>query len=151
MLVKYHFVLGAIFSILVYTLFQITPTQAIIIFLASFLIDFDHYLIYVIDKKNLSLKKSYKYFSQHKEKWVKLSKQQKNQYKNYLLIFHGIEFIILLLVLSFLSNIFLYILIGILFHLFLDYIDIIYYKGNISSKLSQIYVLITNKNKKQLV
>jgi len=151
MLVKYHVVLGAIFSILIYTLFELTPLQATIIFLASFLIDFDHYLIYIITQKNLSLKKAYKIFSQHKDKWVKLPKKKKSQYKEYLLIFHGIEFVILLIALSFLHNIFLFILIGILFHLVLDYIDIIYYNGFLSSKLSQIYVYLTNKNKRELI
>ena len=43
---KYHIIIGAIASILIYFIFQVTITQAAIIFLASFLIDIDHLFSY---------------------------------------------------------------------------------------------------------
>ena len=149
MLVKYHIILGAIASFLIYLAFQITPFQATIIFLASFLIDFDHYLAYIFYKKDLSLHHACLWFLERRRKWVKLTKKQKEEYKRVILIFHGIEFLIILLALSFYNKIFLFVLIGISIHLILDYIDQIYYGDKIYSKLSQIFVYLKNKNKKE--
>ena len=148
MLVKYHIILGALISILVYFIFTVTLIQTLIIFLSSFLIDVDHYLIFIFNQNSLSLKKAHKSFLNRRRKWIKLSNQEKEKYKRHILIFHGIEFIIILLILSFYIPIFKFILIGILIHLTLDYIDIFYFKDKLYSKVSQFYVILTNKRKK---
>jgi hypothetical protein len=122
--------------------------QTLIIFLSSFLIDVDHYLIFIFNQNSLSLKKAHKSFLNRRRKWIKLSNQEKEKYKRHILIFHGIEFIIILLILSFYIPIFKFILIGILIHLTLDYIDIFYFKDKLYSKVSQFYVILTNKRKK---
>jgi len=151
MLVKYHITIGAIVSTIIYIFFQITFLQALIIFLSSFLIDADHYLYYTIKNKNPSLKKAHKWFLKKRKKWVKLTKEQKQKYKHVIIIFHGIEFIIFIGIISIYIPIFIYILIGILIHLTLDFIELIYYKDKIYSKISQIYTHQKNKTKKEFL
>jgi len=54
------------------------------------------------------------------------------------------------LLLSFIHPMFVYVLFGITIHMFFDFIEIIYYKNPVYSKISQIYVYFSNKNKKPL-
>ena len=116
MLPKYHALLGFVFTYIFYWFTSITIFQASLIFLASVLIDFDHYIWYVQRKKDYSLKKSYI--------WLKKNLHFKKP-KPVMMIFHTIECIILIGILSFYFNIFLFILIGMLFHSILDVIDLI--------------------------
>jgi hypothetical protein len=147
MLPKFHIVLGAIASLIIYLIYPITLLQALTIFLSSVLIDVDHYLTHALKYKTLSLKKAKNYFLKRRNKWITLTSNEKQKIKRHLLIFHGIEFIAILLVLSFYNPIFKFILIGILIHLFLDYLDLIHYNDKIYSKFSQVYTQIKNKNK----
>ena len=149
MLPKYHIILGAIFSIIIYFIFPISIFQATIIFLASFLIDIDHYLVYVYKKKDINPLNSVKYFFKIRSKYLKLSKKQREQYKKPHFIFHGIETILLLYLLSLVNGIFLFILIGVIFHLILDYLEIIYYDFDFYDKASQIYLYYKNKGKRK--
>jgi hypothetical protein len=114
MLPKYHVLIGFIFSLAVYILFPVTPLQASVIFLSSFLIDFDHYLWYVFKKKDLSLRRAYFY----------LKSLGRKKHKKHLMIFHTLEFILIIGVLSLFFPIFFFLLIGILFHSLLDIIDL---------------------------
>ena len=113
MLPKAHIFYGAIFSIILY-LIGLSPFNSILIFLSSFLIDFDHYLWYVLKKKDFNLKKAF-YFLKEMEKK-----------KPMMMVFHTFEFILLILILSFFFNPFLFILMGMLFHSLLDLIDLKY-------------------------
>lgn len=115
MLPKSHIILGFIFSFSLYFLFpQITLFNLSLIFLASFLIDFDHYLWYVFQKKEISLKKSY-LFLKNNEKL-----------KRKLMLFHTLEFHILVFLLGFLWSGFHYILIGMIFHSLMDIVSLTY-------------------------
>ena len=100
MLPKYHVIIGAIATLIIQVVFQLTILQSLIIFFSSFLIDADHYLIYALKKKDWSLKNSRKYFFKRRKRWIKLSNKEKKQYKRPIYIFHGIEFWILLIILS---------------------------------------------------
>jgi len=148
MLPKYHILFGAIFSILAYIVFNLTLLQASLIFFSSFLIDVDHYLWFVFKRKNLNLASSYKRFVRKRKEYIALSLEQRKQYKKAFMIFHGIEFITLLIILSFFYNIFFFILIGVLFHLIIDWIEMIYLKMPLRYKLSQIYVFIYDRHRK---
>ncbi|VVB78729.1 Uncharacterised protein [uncultured archaeon] len=114
MLPKTHIIFGAIFSLIAYYFLSLDYLQSSLIFVSSFLIDFDHYMWYVNKKKDFSLKNSYYYL-----KKVRLNKPV-------MMIFHTIEFLFLVLLLSFLWNGFLFILIGMLFHSVLDIIQMAY-------------------------
>lgn len=118
MLPKVHIILGVLFSVLVWQLFQTTLLQAIIIFLASFLIDVDHYLDYAYHKRDISLKNSYFW-----------NKNLPIDHKALLHIFHTIEFFILIAILSIFYKFFVLILLGFLFHSIFDLSEILRAKG----------------------
>ncbi len=149
MLPKYHILLGLVASLILY-FFGINYLFILVFFFSSFLIDADHYINRVFKKKDLSLKKAYQYFYKKGKKWVSLSPDKRKKYKADIVIFHYFEIIFSLLILSYFYKIFLFIALGFLFHLCLDYIHMIYHKDNPVIKMSLIYTLIRNKNKKIL-
>jgi len=120
-----------------------------IIFLASILIDLDHIPIYFFKTKDLHPIRFLEWHKRNKNEWKKLSKKERLKYKEPHLILHGLEFIFVLLILSLFSTIFLCILIGVLFHLVLDFIVLIYEREHPALKTSQIWLWQRNKNRKE--
>jgi hypothetical protein len=150
MLPSRHIFFGAVFSFLIILFFpQIGWLGFLIIFLSSVLIDFDHYLYYVIKKKDFSLRKSYDWFIENRKIWLKLSKQQKKKFESGIIIFHGIECWIILVLLIFISKLFIFVLIGVLIHMIFDFIDLYRHNMPLHVKFSQIYTHKNNKNKKR--
>jgi len=128
MLPKAHILYGAILAIGSWFLFpNVTSTYAALIFLSSFLIDFDHYMWYVIKKKDWSLKNAYYYL---KDEIIE---------QHQLMIFHTVEFLILVGVLSFIWIGFYYILVGMLYHSALDVIEMTKEKTLMNREYSLIY------------
>jgi len=149
MFVSRHIILSLFFSSALFFIFPHFGLIAIsIIFLSSILIDVDHYLYYVYSKKDISLKNAYDWFISKTKVYHSLSKEQKRNVKYPLFLFHGIEFLILIIALSFFNKIFLYVLIGISFHYFLDFIDIIIHQHPLYVKMSFVYNYFRNKTKK---
>ena len=144
-----HFLLGLTFILILKLSTSLTIANLSIILLASFLIDVDHWFIYILKKKDFSVNNAYTWFVEKEVKYFKLSLKQRNQLKKPLMIFHGIEFLVLLIILSQFSKIFIFIIIGVLFHLMMDYIDLIREKEPLYTKISQIWLCIKNKNKKE--
>ena len=87
MIPKHHIIIGALATIIIYLTLPITNLQAIIIFLSSFLIDIDHYLIYVLTKKDLSQKNARRFFHKGRTAWLKLSTTEQARYKRHIYIF----------------------------------------------------------------
>ena len=134
MLISKHIMLSLIVSVMIYPFFGI---YTIIFFLSSFLMDIDHYIEYVIDKKDFNLSHAYNHFMKghHKRKEnIKKNKQNKNNKIN-IHIFHLIEIVILIIILSWFNKIFFYIALGIIFHIILDLIDYLYIKHIKKAKL----------------
>jgi hypothetical protein len=145
MMVKIHVLLGAI-SALFLIFLHIAPVYALIFFLASVLIDTDHYLYYAFKNKDLSLRNAYAWFLKSKAKWRKLSLAEKKKSTTINLAFHSIELLIIVFLLSFYDKIFLFILAGMVFHLLVDYIEIVRYNDPLFIKFSQIYIMIRNNH-----
>ena len=144
---KQHIIFGLIFATVLFFLFpQIGLIGFSIIFLSSFLIDVDHYLFYVFYKKDCSLRNAYKWFVKLDRKFKNFSKEKKKKIKYPPLIFHGIEALIILIVLLFFSKIFLYVLIGFLFHEFLDIISLVRGGYSLNHSGSQIYNFLNYTN-----
>lgn len=125
MLPKYHIMYGSIFGIVLVPFIGLF--NATIVFLASFLIDADHYFRYVYVEKDISVMNSIRYF---------YDKSKKRFHELY--IFHTVEFWLLLLLLGFYSPVFIYILLGMLYHMVFDFIDMFkkgYYNVRIYSVL----------------
>jgi len=120
MLHKWHILWGAIFTIIIWIIApDLNLFYLLLIFLSSFLIDFDHYVVAVYRMKGISFSKAVQY---HKEQAKKTIREKKKGIKKRgeFFIFHTIEAHILVAVLSLLWLGFLYIFIGMVFHSLLD-------------------------------
>ena len=126
-----HIISGLIFVIILGIFTTLPPLALFIILAASFLIDVDHWLVYVSEKKDLSIGRSYRWF-------VDNAKKHKKQGRKFLCIFHTIEFFMVIFILSFFSNIAFYIAIGCSLHLFLDLVYSYVYKKESRKPLSII-------------
>jgi len=150
MLPKWHILLGFIFS---FILFLFLPTIQLLgfftIFLSSFLIDIDHYLYYFKRKRDLNLGRAFKWFLELEQVYNSIPREKLKDYYLPMCIFHSIEVFLILLVLGFYNQLFLYILIGFAFHRFLDDSWALY-RGTEHHIYSFIYSYIKNKKKKPL-
>lgn len=146
-----HIFFGFIFSIILSYFFpSIGVLGMIIIFLSSFLIDFDHYLGYAIRKKNFNPIKAYKWNLEITKKLFSMTKKENDQFYTFICLFHGIEVLIILLILGFLvSKYFLFIFIGFSFHLSLDTIHSFIYNYR-TDKVFLIYDYFKFKKLKPL-
>jgi len=152
MLPSKHIIIGFLASLAIFLIFpQVGWLGLTIILLSSVLIDFDHYLCYVLKKKDLSLTRAYNHFIESRDIWLKLSKKQKETFESGIIIFHGIECWILLVLLIFVSKLFIFVLIGVAIHMVLDFIDLYRYNMPLHVKLSQIYTHKRNKKLRALV
>jgi len=122
MMPKHHVVLGAGFALLICLIFPKVPQyDYLLVFLASFLIDFDHYIIAALKLKSFNLKKAYNYNLLQGKKLLEARKKGKRE-KGDLFIFHTVEFMAIVLILGLYWNPFLYVLLGMIFHVILDII-----------------------------
>jgi len=151
MLPKWHILYGYIFALFLVHFFKFSLFAGLIIFLSSVFIDLDHVLIYVIKTKNINPCKFYSWSMKRKKAWELTSFEKKEEFRKPNFIFHGVEFILLLIISSFLNSFFLWILMGILLHLVLDFIMLVYEREHLSIKTSQIWLWQRNKNRKEFV
>lgn len=117
---KWHILWGAVFTALIWFFSQeISLLYLALIFIASFLIDFDHYVVAVKKTNKLSLKSALDY---HELQAAKTEKEAKKgiRRRGQFHIFHTIEFFILVALLGFIWEGFFFVLIGIIFHSLLD-------------------------------
>lgn len=152
MLPKTHIILGGIFSILVWIIHPTIPWfNIVLIFLSSFLIDFDHYMYYVFKKKDINPFKSTSWFMKnHKNGVIKKfeKKNSKNKVKAYFCAFHTVELLLLIFIFALFIKPFLFILLGMLFHSLLDVIDLTIRKDIHLREFSTIAYII-RRNKKE--
>lgn len=126
MLPKWHILLGAAFTTLVWIFIPNMPISYLtIIFLSSFLIDFDHYVNAAYKNKHFGLKKAIDY---HKE----LQKQEEEEIKKGIKkksdfhLFHTIEFHTFIGFLGLLWSGFFFMFVGMLFHSLLDVASLLF-------------------------
>lgn len=151
MLPKTHIIAGLLFSLLLLLIFpDISPLFISIVFISSFLIDFDHYLYYVYKKEDYSLSRAITYFKNKVKKFKLLPKKELIKYYSGIYLFHGIETLIILFLLAkFIWIGFYAVLIGVFFHLILDYIERIQ-NFHYPIKISIIWDCIKSKNLKTI-
>lgn len=120
MLPRWHILLGALFSILIAVFMPEIPFYSLVlVFLSSFLIDFDHYMCAVFKTKKISLLRAFEYHEKEGFKMMEMHKRGIRK-KGDFHIFHTIEFHILVAILGIFFVPFLYIFIGMTFHSLLD-------------------------------
>ena len=146
---KQHIIFGFLFSLIIFLIFpQIEWIGFTAIFLSSFLIDVDHYLVYVIKEKDWNLKNAYNWYIESEKKSQSLSlKEQKNS-PSPIFVLHGIEILVIIALLGiFFSKLFLFIFVGFSFHFLLDAIHIYFLRFN-HNRFSLIYSYIKFRKQK---
>lgn len=118
-------------------LFPIFYWYSFLILVGGFLIDFDHYIDYVISKKDWNLKRAYFFF-----------KKGRDIIHIRLHIFHTMEFWILLLIASFYSEIIFIIFIGAFIHMIMD-LSNLYIHNSMPRANSLIFWMISRKKKER--
>jgi hypothetical protein len=151
MLPKWHILYGYSLALVLIYFFQFSLFAGFIVFLASITIDVDHFFIYVIKTKNFSVKKAYYWHKKNRDKWIAVNPCDKKKYVISHYVFHGLELILILILLSYIHDFFFWALLGAILHLILDYCEIISYKSSLVPKISQIWLWQRNKNKKPFV
>jgi hypothetical protein len=123
MLPKWHLLISVFLFTILFFVLKVSLSSAIIIALASFLIDLDHYLFYMVKHKEYNPIKVYTHLKEIHRKVLAGELKKENRPKIFLL-FHSIEFFILIFVLAlFLNHTFLYLIfISFLFHFLCDLI-----------------------------
>ena len=128
MLPRWHILLGGIFTLLFGLIYPGTYWgYLLLIFLASFLIDFDHYMNAVWKGGSFSLFSAFNYYDKLGKKLEEDHKRGIRRRSDFQ-IFHTLEFHIVVALLGFIWIGFWYILIGMIFHSLLDVISL-RYKG----------------------
>ena len=120
MLPRWHILLGAILTLVFWAASpNISFVYLGLIFLSSFLIDFDHYVVSALKNKSPSLKKSFSYHSDLRQK-IEKEKKKGIRKRGDFHLFHTVEFHLLVGLLGFFWAGFFYIFIGMIFHSLLD-------------------------------
>jgi hypothetical protein len=149
MLPKYHIFFGILCVIILHFVFpQISWFNLAIVFLSSVLIDGDHYLYFILEKKNFSLIKALNWYREKSKIMCSFNKKERKKVYTGFYLFHGVEWIILLAILGrFIFPPLTYVAIGFLLHLAVDIPSEIYLKGTVH-KVSIIYsfYLFSKKN-----
>lgn len=151
MLPRRHALIGFLLSSFIYFTFQVNFLKVTILFFSSFLIDFDHYLYYIYKKRNFSVKNAYWWFREKEDKYKrKISKKKKKRIRRGFYCFHGLEWVLLFILLGkIINSLFYFISFGMLLHLFLDWVDLIN-KNHALHKISVIYDFIKKDNLKKI-
>jgi hypothetical protein len=145
---RYHLLIGFVVSYTLVFFFNLPIFFGVLLFISSWIVDSDHYLWYSLETKDWNPIHAVKWYLSAIPRWISLSSNEKEKFKRGVFIFHGICFWMVLLVLSFFNKIFLWILIGVLVHMFADLIDLYKRKEPLYNKIFPFYVIKTNKNKK---
>tara|TARA_Y100000310_G_scaffold174669_2_gene174743 strand:- start:22484 stop:22945 length:462 start_codon:yes stop_codon:yes gene_type:complete len=124
MLPTRHLFFGTLVAIVLLFFPQISIIEAIIFVASTVLIDFDHLVYYAIVKKSINPFKAYRWYRINHSYWLKLSRKAKNRHKGVFLAFHGLEVFAIVLALGIWVHVFfIYVFMGLVFHLFLDVIE----------------------------
>ncbi len=153
MIPKWHIITGLLFGLLLWLVFpKISLTGAIIVFLASVLIDFDHYVYYVYKTGKFGFRGAFSWYFKNKEKFYAMTKKERSKIYVGLYLLHGVEAIVILIILQVITEnpLFSYIIIGFVFHQILDVIDLTKKGYRLDKVISYIYSIKNSKGKKLL-
>ncbi len=148
-----HIFWSFLFSLVLYLIFPVSVSLigVSIIFLSSVLIDVDHYIYYIYKTKNWNLKKSVSWYFINRDKFAKMTREQKNKIYTGLCFLHGIEAILIIILMIIIPNplsyIMIFMLIGFVFHLILDAIDLYIRNYRFDKVISFTYSVKNAKDK----
>jgi hypothetical protein len=147
---KWHILIGFIVSFILVRFVGFSPIAGLTIFLASFLIDVDHYLWYAVEMKDWNPLHAIEWYNKSIPRWALLSRKEKNEFKQGIFILHSIGFLIITFLLSYTHAFFLWIFIGATIHLGSDILNYSYRGESIYYKICPRYVIKRNKGKRPL-
>lgn len=140
-----HIIINLIISLIL--LLFINPLYTAIFFLSSFLIDIDHYIYYIFEKKRFSLKSAYNWYIIRKKQFHDLSLKERKKHRYFIFFFHSLELLALLFILSIYIPVLFFIALGFSVHLIEDII-VEYKNKSINRKLFLTYAIYLHmKNK----
>jgi hypothetical protein len=123
---RWHILCGIIFGLIIFIVFpEINLLYLLLIFLSAVLIDFDHYMVFVLKTGRISLFNSFKWYE---EQLKKEAEERRNNIKRkgHFHSLHTIEFHILVYLLGYLWVGFFYVFIGMVFHSICDFVWLIW-------------------------
>ncbi|MBT6690036.1 hypothetical protein HN903_04295 [archaeon] len=147
---KWHLLFGFTISYILIQFFNFTLSAGLTIFIASWIIDIDHYFWYLFELKDKNPFKALRWYNKNIDRWFAISFKEREKFKRGIFVFHSIGFWILLFTLSSLHPIFLWMLIGIGIHMAADFPHLIYHREPLYNKIFLSAVIRRNKNKKSL-
>ncbi|MBI2650792.1 hypothetical protein HYX04_05800 [Candidatus Woesearchaeota archaeon] len=127
--------------ILVAALYPFFGWSVLFILMGGVLIDADHYFWYVYTYKNFNIVKSYKFFIKN------LKINDFTNVEGAVLIFHTIEFLLVMVLFSFYNKFLLLFTIGLLSHYLLDFIWFYFILKRFILNHSIIWWIVNNKHK----
>ncbi len=131
-----HVFASAVLAIILYPLFK---WNVLLIFAGGVLIDIDHYFMYVYKYRNCSIFECYNHYIKHMQDPV----QKENL--GILLIFHTVEFLLLMFILSFYNEYALVFTIGLFGHYLMDLVFLYLYPKKFIVDHSVIHWAYRNK------
>ena len=134
-----HLVASAILAAVLYPIFQ---WNVLLIFVGGVLIDIDHYFWYIFKYKKFSLFSCYKHLA------VEVEKNKWKDVIGALFIFHTIEFLLMIVLMSFYNKHALIFLTGLSVHYLLDFIWHCYLPKRLITNPSIISWIFKNKIQK---
>lgn len=138
---KNHLLIGIAIGVLLF-IGGMPLCPILLIIISSVLIDIDHYFYYVIKYKKYNPLKMTECFRKHYDLSILTNMLP-------VLIFHNIETMILLIILSYIFPYIIYIFIGFIIHMILDWMVMPYMNYPCVIKLSLIWVIIENNRRKR--
>ena len=125
MLPKWHILSGALFTILIWAIApKISWVYLSLIFFASFLIDFDHYINAVLKTGKLSLIKAFEYHKKREKELDEYERKYRKKVKGDFHLFHTLEFHLLVGIAGIFFLPLFYLFIGMVFHSLLDLVGL---------------------------
>lgn len=134
-----HLFASAIIAIALYPIFG---WKVIFVVAGGFLIDIDHYFWYIYEYKKLSLSDCYRHFS------AQYKKNNFDENTGILLVFHTVEFLFFVIILSIYNQLALIFAIGLLLHYLMDIIWHITVPKKVIANHSIIWWLVSSKIQK---
>lgn len=122
---KWHIFLGGLFTLIIWIFApNLNPIYLAIIFLSSFLIDFDHFVVGAARTGKLNFKEIYDYHEQQDR--IKIKERTRGiRKKGDFHLFHTIEFHVLIGILGIFFAPLFYVFIGMIFHSLIDLFSLI--------------------------
>ncbi len=136
MKVSTHFFYSLILAAILYLIFN---WKAVFILIGGVLIDIDHYLWYIFKYNKFNFFDCYNYYLE------RMDKEKIMENIGVLLVFHTVEFLLLIIFFSFYNNLALIFTIGVISHYLLDLIFLYTIPKRIIANHSIIWWILKNK------